>query len=386
MADNHEQSTSIDDVNKKPSRIKQYWQHKMLYNGPMIIDLCDQPKRFLFIYYFTYYTASPFIKWLKHASINSIKPHHTIESFILTPLRQSLIYSYKTIYKYLCPSIIKEYIINPFDWTPYHYQLSYLFISSIGCLITFIYSYLYFNKSLNDRLEWPYVYDYMMNKNFSICLRNLLNNYPLNDTFHIDLTVKLYPIICKQQQEYLNNTNHNNNEYRMSASPRPILSKVYELKIVQFTAANVAWYSTKWNKTSIQRKNHRIVGVFLCDYNINEGDEQKKIQKTEIRETIIKIKKTRLNDLNILNKLDWCKNMCLTLQTHFHGHWVVIIGHRAQYRSFHSVILNNNDNNNDYQQSENMMLNINNKTDAEYFHFGFGPKWYNWSCVIAKIS
>lgn len=148
-------------------------------------------------------------------------------------------------------------------------------------------------------------------------------------------------------------------------------------------------YCTKWSKVSIQRQQHRTVGVFLCDYDNSEGEQKRKAQKKEIRDAIIKIKKTRLDDLDVDNKLDWCKAMCLTLQTFLDGHWVVMVGHRAQYRSFHSVILENKDDNNAYQQQQvvqKVPLKVNLKTDAEFIHFGLGPNWFNWSVIVAKIE
>ena len=83
-----------------------------------------------------------------------------------------------------------------------------------------------------------------------------------------------------------------------------------------------------------------------------------------------------------------------TLKNHFNGEWAVIIGHRAQYRSFHSVILenyniNNNQIYNDNQQQQivqKVPLKINNKTNAEFINFGFGPKWFNWSIVVMQIE
>ena len=148
-------------------------------------------------------------------------------------------------------------------------------------------------------------------------------------------------------------------------------------------------YSTKWDRVSIQIKQHRIVGVMLCDFEENVDDAMRKNEKKEIREAIQKIKKQRLNELNVCNKLDWCKNLCLTLQNHFDGEWAVMIGHRAQYRSFHSVLLRdqNDQNSFNFEQSatQKVEFKINNKTNAEFIHFGFGPPWYKWSVVVAKL-
>ena len=154
-------------------------------------------------------------------------------------------------------------------------------------------------------------------------------------------------------------------------------------------------YCTKWSRVSIQRQQHRNVGVFLCNYDNMENEQERKKRKVEIREAIIKIKKQRLDDLDIESKLDWCKAMCLTLQSFMDGHWVVMVGHRAQYRSFHSVILenqddtmNNNMGNNGYEQQvvQKVPLKVNLKTDAEFINFGLGPSWFNWSVIVAKIE
>ena len=133
-----------------------------------------------------------------------------------------------------------------------------------------------------------------------------------------------------------------------------------------------------------------MVGVFLCLHDVAQGDAERRAKKKEIRECIIKTKNSRLNELSISNKLDWTKSLCLTLQFHFGGDWVVMIGHRAHYRSFHSVILEQNaleNQMNDHMQTvQRVPLQINNKTDAEFMHFGMGTKSMNWSVVVAKIE
>merc|ERR1711971_555115 len=151
---------------------------------------------------------------------------------------------------------------------------------------------------------------------------------------------------------------------------------------------------TKWDRVSIQCKQHRIVGALLCDYDQTVDDEQRKKEKMEIRDAVYKIKKLRLNDLNTCNALNWCKNMSLTLQNYFGGQWCVMIGHRAQYRSFHSVILDDDSKygNDMYgydqqaQMTQKVEFKINNKTNAEYIQFGIGPSWMNWSVIVAQVS
>jgi len=294
---------------------------------------------------------------------------------LFNPMGKLLVYSMSKMYSLFCPSLLQSVLLHPFE--PHHYQLSYVYIASMGALSTLLYSWLYYRHTLRERLQWPYVYDYLMNSQFSAAICELLQTRPLHDNLHIDLTLKLFPIVKFN--------------YFGAGHER----QLYELKIVQFTAANAAWYCTKWSKVSVQTEQHRIVGVFLCDYDKSESEEVRKSTKREIRESIVKIEKTRLSDLNTHNKLNWCKNMCLTLQAHFDGgEWAVIVGHRAQYRSFHSVILENNQllNNDivvsqmDAQIVQKVPLQVNNKTNAEFLQFGMGPAWFNWSVIVAKIE
>ena len=148
-------------------------------------------------------------------------------------------------------------------------------------------------------------------------------------------------------------------------------------------------YSTKWDRVSIQRRQHRTVGVFLCDYAGNQGDDARKLRKKEVRESVVKFKRMALDGLDIGNQLDWAKSMSLTLQYHFGGEWITVIGHRTQCRSFHSVILEQVEMERaEYQQNavQRVPLNVNEKTDAEFFHFGMGPKCMGWSVIVAQIE
>eukprot|EP01084_Bolivina_argentea_P150635 263043_1 len=196
-------------VNQEPSKLRQYWQRRLLYNGPMLLDLCNQPKRFLIFYYLAHFATPPLMQWLEHSS------HHTnnfsqpltkeiVLSGIIHSLGKYIVYSVKSAYKHLCPSSIKSYIINPFAWTPYHYQMSCVVIGSMAVFTSYIHSYLYFRRAVDERLHWPAVYDHMMNRHFTNCIRDLLEleTYPLNDNFHIDLTVKLFPIIKHNYFDY----------------------------------------------------------------------------------------------------------------------------------------------------------------------------------------
>lgn len=95
-----------------------------------------------------------------------------------------------------------------------------------------------------------------------------------------------------------------------------------------------------------------------------------------------------LDKLDIDSKLDWSKSMCLTLQYHFGGEWITLLGHKAQCRSFHSVVLRDTEAHRDGQQQsvQKVPLDVNDKTDAEFFHFGLGPRCMGWSVIIAQIE
>ena len=130
------------------------------------------------------------------------------------------------------------------------------------------------------------------------------------------------------------------------------------------------------------------MGVLLCDYDAIQGDEARKLRKREVRDSIVKFKRMALDKLDVDNKLDWSKSMCLTLQYHFGGEWITVLGHRAQCRSFHSVLLRDIDaNRNGLQQTvQKVPLDVNEKTEAEYFHFGLGPRCTGWSVIVARIE
>ena len=253
-------------------KFKQYWQRQLLYNGPMLMDQIYQPFRFGILYLISHYTTPPLIQWLKKMSKTNetdrnqdSSPMHTL---ILQPLSDLIMLSSHLAFKHLCPSLLKPHIVDPFQWTPYHFTISNVVIASMGVSVAYFRSYFYFRNKVKDCEKWPFVYDYMMNGDFSQIIKESLEQYPLSDDFHIELTLKLYPVIkykyfespsgsksaSHSSRSSLSNTTmsalselnimRSDPQFPLSPSPKPqrSSSSVYELKIVQFTAANVAWY------------------------------------------------------------------------------------------------------------------------------------------------
>ena len=250
-------------------KVKQYWQRQLLYNGPMLIDQIYQPFRFGIFYLISHYTTPPLIQWLKYMSTTDRNQNSSsIHTLVLQPLFDLIIFSSQLAFKHLCTSLLKPHIVHPFQWTPYHFTISNVLIASMGVSLAYFRSYFYFRNKVKDCEKWPFVYDYMMNGDFSEIIKESLEQYPLSDDFHIELTLKLYPVIkykyfdiasasksaSHSSRSSLSNTTmsalselnilRNDPQFPLSPSPKPqrSSSSVYELKIVQFTAANVAWY------------------------------------------------------------------------------------------------------------------------------------------------
>lgn len=174
----------------------------------------------------------------------------------------------------------------------------------------------------------------------------------------------------------------------------------YTLKIVQFTCANFAWYSSKWENISIKYKHHRMIGAFLCQQpSMNEENSSK--DRSKIREIICKCLKRKQFGIPDINRMsDYCKILCLTLQHQNDGHWAVMIGHRTLFRSFYTCNMEYDydggyidmdmiaDDNVQQEILQQQPLTINLKTDANFIHlgFGFGVKCFNWSVIVVHLE
>lgn len=84
-----------------------------------------------------------------------------------------------------------------------------------------------------------------------------------------------------------------------------------------------------------------------------------------------------------------CKVVANDLHQKFHGHWAVMIGHRAMNRKWTNVDFTFDVINNNRQHSDGTNLfeyNVNDETQNKFVYVGLGPKFYAWTVAVLNLE